>query len=266
MNKIIDFIKNLPQTNIIHSLLIIIISFCIYKIISKFFSKSEKRAISAKRLNNKGKTYFRLLNSVLKYIFIIITLLLLLQTNGVNVSSMLAGVGIASVIIGLAVQDALKDIIRGFSILSDNYFSVGDIVIYNNIMGKVLVIGLNTTKIQDISTDNIVSIANRNIEQIQIVSNTVYIDFPMPYEVSVDKAESVITEIIDEIKDFEKVEDATYKGISELDDSGIKYLIKITCSVEKKFQIKRDALHCILTTLEKHKIDIPYKQLDIHQK
>ena len=77
---------------------------------------------------------------------------------------MLAGVGIVSVIIGLAIQDALKDIIRGFSILSEEYFSVGDVVTYGDITGKVLVLGLKTTKIKDISTENIISIANRNIE------------------------------------------------------------------------------------------------------
>lgn len=266
MNNIIDFIKELPQTNIIHSLIVIIVSFCIYKIISKFFVKGEQHAITNKRLNNKGKTYFRLLNSILKYIFIVITILLLLQINGVNVSSMLAGVGIASVIIGLAVQDALKDIIRGFSILSDNYFSVGDIVTYKDITGKVLVIGLNTTKIKDITTDNIVSIANRNIEQVQIVSNALYVDFPMPYEIPLDKAKNVIIEIVDEIKEFNDVEDASYKGVSELADSSIKYLIKITCPAEKKFQVRRDSLSCILTTFARHNIDVPYNQIDVHQK
>ena len=55
-----------------------------------------------------------------------------------NVSSLLAGVGILSVIIGLAVQDALKDIIRGFSILSDEYFNIGDIILYKEITGKVI--------------------------------------------------------------------------------------------------------------------------------
>lgn len=266
MDKIVDFLKDIPKTNIISSLIIIVVSFFIYRVISRFIVKSEKRAIDNNKLNKKSKTYFRLLNSILKYIFIIIALLLLLQINGVNVSSMLAGVGIVSVIVGLAVQDALKDIIRGFSILSDDYFSVGDIVTYNDITGKVLVLGLKTTKIEDISTDDIISIANRNIEQIQIVSKSLYVNFPMPYELPIDKAEAVVAEIIDEIKEFNDVEDAVYKGVSELADSSIKYLIKITCSPEKKSQIRRDTLGCILRTLAKHNIDVPYNQIDVHQK
>ena len=97
------------------------------------------------------------------YVIIVITVLLILQINGINVSSLLAGVGIMGAVIGLAIQDWLKDIIRGTSILSDNYFSVGDIIRYNGIEGKVVVIGLKTTKIQELKTGYIKSIANRKI-------------------------------------------------------------------------------------------------------
>lgn len=266
MDKLIDFIKSLPKTNIISSLIVVIISFFIYKMISRFMTKSEKRAVKNNKLNKKSKTYFRLTHSILKYIILIIALLLILQINGVNVSSMLAGVGIVSVIVGLAVQDALKDIIRGFSILSDEYFSVGDVVTYNDITGKVLVLGLKTTKIQDIATDNVISIANRNIEQIQVVSKSLYVNFPMPYELPLNKAEAVVEEIVKEVKNVDDVEDAIYKGVSDLADSSIKYLIKITCTPDKRLQVRRDSLGCILRTLAKHKIDVPYNQIDVHQK
>ena len=170
MDNILEFIKQLTQTKIIHSAIVIIVSFIIYRIIIHFFMKGEKNSKINRKLNNKSRTYLRLTHSIIRYIFIILTLLIVLQINGINVSSMLAGVGIASAIIGLAVQDALKDIIRGFSILSDDYFQVGDVVEYEDIVGKVIVVGLKTTKIKDISSENVVSIANRNIEQIQIVS------------------------------------------------------------------------------------------------
>ena len=261
MDKLIDFIKSLPKTNIISSLIVVIISFFIYKMISRFMTKSEKRAVKNNKLNKKSKTYFRLTHSILKYIILIIALLLILQINGVNVSSMLAGVGIVSVIVGLAVQDALKDIIRGFSILSDEYFSVGDVVTYNDITGKVLVLGLKTTKIQDIATDNVISIANRNIEQIQVVSKSLYVNF-----LPLNKAEAVVDEIVKEVKNVDDVEDAIYKGVSDLADSSIKYLIKITCTPDKRLQVRRDSLGCILRTLAKHKIDVPYNQIDVHQK
>ncbi len=266
IENIKDFIFNLPQTKIIHSIIVIVISFFIYKIIMRFFMKSEKNSNISKRLNNKSRTYLRLTRSIFRYVFIILTVLIILQINGVDVSSLLAGVGILSVIIGLAVQDALKDIIRGFSILSEEYYSVGDVITYKENTGKVISLGLKSTKIQDIKTGNIVSIANRNIEQVEVNSNYLFLNFPMPYEVPVDKAEKVATSIAEHIKEINDVEDASYIGVTELADSSIKYLLKITCNPERRLQVRRDSYGVILRVLDKNKIAVPYTQIDIHQK
>lgn len=266
MDKIKEFIENLPQANIIHSIIVIFVSFVIYRLIMRFFMKSEKNSNITKRLNNKSRTYLRLTRSIFRYVFIILTVLIILQINGVDVSSLLAGVGILSVIIGLAVQDALKDIIRGFSILSDDYYSIGDVITYNGITGKVITLGLKTTKIEDVVTGNIVSIANRNIEQAEINSKNLFVNFPMPYEIPVDKAEKVIANIVEDIKHINDVEDVSYLGVTELADSSVKYLLKIICPPERKLQIKRDSNGIILRVLAKNKIDVPYNQIDVHQK
>lgn len=264
MKESIEIIKNVLNSNLFHSIIIIIVSFSIYKIIAHFFTKGNKSV--SDKLNNKSKTYLKLMTSILRYVFVIITILIILQINGIDVSSMLAGVGILSVILGLAVQDALKDIIRGFSILSDSYFSVGDVVSYDGIVGKTIVIGLKTTKIKDLSTNNIISIANRNIEKIQIVSEDIYINIPLSYELKINKAENVIAKIIEEIQKNKEINEANYLGVNNLDDSNIKYLIKISCNPEIKLRIRRYALGCILRVLETEGIEIPYNQLDIHQK
>lgn len=266
IENIKDFIFNLPQTKIIHSIIVIVISFLIYKIIMRFFMKSEKNSNISKRLNNKSRTYLRLTRSIFRYIFIILTILIVLQINGINVSSLLAGVGILSVIVGLAVQDALKDIIRGFSILSEEYFAIGDVITFKENTGKVIALGLKSTKIQDIKTGNIISIANRNIEQVEVNSNYLYLNFPMPYEVPVDKAEKVVASIVEHIKEINDVEDANYLGVTELADSSIKYLLKITCLPERRLQVRRDCYGVILRILDKNKIHVPYTQIDIHQK
>ena len=261
-----DFINNLLQSKIVNSIIIIIVSVVIYRVVKSISKRGEKNDRINNKLNKKSRTYIKMTNSIIRYVFIIITILILLQINGVDVSSMLAGVGIASVIIGLAVQDALKDIIRGFNILSDHYFVVGDVVTYGEFTGKVLVIGLRTTKIQDIATDNVISIANRNIEQIQVVSRSLYVNFPMPYELPVDTAEEVIKEIMEEISKGNEVEEVEYKGVKELAESSIKYLLKITCPPERRLQVGRDVLGCILRVLEKNNIQVPYNQIDVHQK
>ena len=265
MENVNEFIKNLFQNNIIKSTLVILVSFFIYQFIHTLINKTNKKD-KMNKISNKGKTYIKLLTSIIRYIFIIITMLVILQINGVDVSSMLAGLGILSVIIGLAIQDALKDIIRGFSILSDSYFSVGDIVKFGDIEGKVLTLGLKSTKIQDIATSNIISIANRNIEQIEVVSDKIYINIPMPYEVSLDKAEKAIADILESINKDNLVTSCRYLSVNKLDDSAILYLIEVCGSAEQKLQRKRNSLRIIVEELAKNGIEVPYTQIDIHNK
>ena len=74
----------------------------------------------------------------------IITVLTVLEIFGINVTSMLAGVGIAGIIIGVALQDSLKDIIRGFVIISDNYYEMGDVIKFGENVGVVESVSLLT--------------------------------------------------------------------------------------------------------------------------
>ena len=201
MENIKEIIDKILHTSILNSIIVILISVVLYKTISNLMMKRSKDVS-----NNKRKTYIKMARSIIRYIFIIVTVLILLQINGIDVSSMLAGVGIASVIIGFAVQDVLKDIIKGIDIISDQYFHVGDVIKYKDIEGKVLVIGLKTTKIEDVRTFNIVSISNRNIEQVEVVSNLINIDIPIPYEVKVEDAEKAIGDVLERINQIESVE------------------------------------------------------------
>ena len=265
MEKLRILIKSLYKIQVIHSIIIVLISFVLYKIIANLLNENDERKTSKLLNSKKGKTYLRLIKNIIRYVFIIVTILILLQINGINVNSMLAGVGIISVIIGFAVQDALKDIIKGFDIISDSYYQVGDIIKFKEIEGKVLGIGLKTTKMQDLVTGNIISIANRNIEQVEVVSNLVYISIPFSKDIPVKKAENIIQIIINIIALNNNVNECKYKGVSELGESDIKYLIEINCNPNYKFQVKRDALRDILIELEKKKIKIPHHQVDFHE-
>ncbi len=79
-----------------------------------------------------------MLRSIVLAAVVIIVILIVLQLLGINVSSMLAGVGIASIVIGFALQDALKDIFRGLEIVSDSYYDIGDLIKYGDNVGQVL--------------------------------------------------------------------------------------------------------------------------------
>ncbi len=265
MEKYLEIAEKVVSHNLVKSAIVIIVAIIIYRFFSMILLRSEKKR-GKRNIGQKDKTFLRMIRNFMKYAFAIIVLLMVLQINGIDVSSMIAGVGVLSIIIGFIVQDAFKDIIRGIDIISDNYFAVGDVVKYGDIEGKVLMVGLKTTKIEDIKNANIVSIANRNIEQVEIVSHDVYINIPMPYDVKLESAEKAVNEIVETVKNNPNVEDCAYKGVNNFNDSSIDYLIQIKVNPKEKLPVRREALRTILVVLHKHKIEIPFTQIDIHTK
>lgn len=265
MEVVKNILENTWVQRGIWALIVVVFSFLIYHFISKFLSKKEKQGTKILS-QKKNKTFIHILKSTIRTILAIVTILMVLQIYGVNVSSMLAGVGIVSIIIGLALQDALKDIFRGFDIISDDYYEIGDIVKFGDNTGQVLSINLRTTKLQDISSGNIVSIANRNIDQIEVVSNWVFINVPMPYELPVKESEEIAKSITKRIAKNANVLSSSYLGVNDFADSYVKHLIEVDCDPINKLSVRRAALRTAADVLEENKIAIPYPQLDIHNK
>ena len=216
--------------------------------------------------SKKKKTLMRMLRSAILGILGIIVILIVLQFCGINVTSMLAGVGIASIVIGFALQDSLKDIIRGFVIISDDYYEIGDVIKFGDNVGPVVSVTLLTTKIQDINTNNTVSIANRNIDKVEVDPGYVYISVPLPLNLKIAKIEEIMREVAHQLQKHSGIDSAAYQGINQVNTSVLTHQFVITCDPANKLQIRRDALRIILTALETHKIPLPHDQLDIHAK
>ncbi len=265
MDIVAEIVENIWVQRLFWSSIVILVSILIYRIIARFFDRREQKK-SKLLVNKKGRTMVRMLKSIARYTIIVLDSLIILQIFGVDISSMLAAAGIASVIIAFAIQDALKDIIRGFDIVSDNYYNVGDIVKIGTTEGKVLAVGLKTTKIQDLATMNIVSIANRNIVEAEVVSGNVYIQVPVPYETKSATTKKAFDEIITKLQKQPNITSAAYQGVSNFSESSLDHQVVITCDPVVRRQARRDALQVIFTTLDAHKISIPYPQMDLHSK
>ncbi|MBR3169066.1 mechanosensitive ion channel family protein [Candidatus Saccharibacteria bacterium] len=220
--------------------------------------------LPSKRVSDKRKrTYVRMLKSIICTVLVIILVLIILQFFGINVSSMLAGVGIVSIIVGFALQDALKDIIRGLEIISSNYYDIGDLIKFGDNLGQVQSITLRTTKIQDINTMNIVSIANRNIDKVEVDTGYIYLPVPLPYELKIEKADEIMKEIVKKLSKTDLITSADYQGLSKINTSSLDYQVVLTCEPMNRLQARRNALGVVVKTLEEYKISIPYTKIDI---
>lgn len=214
--------------------------------------------------DKKRKTYLRMFRSIIFAFIVIIIVLIVLQLLGINVGSMLAGVGIASIVIGFALQDAMKDIFRGLEIVSDNYYDIGDVIKYGDNMGQVISINLRTTKIQDFNTMNIVSIANRNINEVEVVSGYIYLIIPMPLRLKPKISSQLVEEILMDIRQNGDIISAENQGVTEITSSALNYQIQILTDPTKKLTVRRFCLTTAATTLARFKVPLPFTEINLH--
>lgn len=258
-------IAMITENKLYMSIIIIAIGIIVYKIIEKTINRLLEKDTKNQRLDKKGRTIFKLFSNIVKYIIMIIVGVLILKIHGVNVNSFVAGLGLVSVIVGLAIQDPLKDLISGINIISDDYFALGDVVQIDNIEGKVIHLGARTTKLKDVKTENIYVVANRTISKAVKSSNKLYVGIALSYEDKTLKVEEILRKIAQKIEKLENVSEAKYIGIDEFADYSIKFKFEIVCKPEYKLNVKREANRIIKIELDKQGIEIPYPQLTLHR-
>jgi len=93
--------------------------------------------------------------------------LTILSNLGINITSLIAGLGIGGIAVALALQNILSDLFSSFSIFFDKPFEVGDFVIVGEHMGIVEKIGIKTTRLRALQGEEIV-IANRELTSARI--------------------------------------------------------------------------------------------------
>jgi small-conductance mechanosensitive channel len=94
-------------------------------------------------------------------------LLLALENVGIDITALLAGIGIGAVAIGLALQNILSDLFASLSIVLDKPFEIGDFVIVGDLMGTVENVGLRTTRVRALSGEQLV-FSNNDLIQSRI--------------------------------------------------------------------------------------------------
>jgi small-conductance mechanosensitive channel len=82
--------------------------------------------------------------------------LVALDSLGINVTTVVAGLGIGGVAVALAVQNILGDLFASLSIILDKPFVIGDFLIIDEHMGGVEYVGLKTTRIRSLSGEQLI--------------------------------------------------------------------------------------------------------------
>ncbi len=133
-----------------------------------------KRILNMKRFARKDTMSEQieiLFTRLIVALILLVSLSMILNLLGINVLSVVTGLGIGGLAVALAAQDFLANIIGGITIFSSKIIQIGDYVSIDNNEGTVVYIGLRTTKIRMLN-DRKVIIPNKVIMESTIVNHS----------------------------------------------------------------------------------------------
>jgi small-conductance mechanosensitive channel len=93
---------------------------------------------------------------IVKILVWLILLLIALDNLGLDVTALIAGLGVGGIAVALAVQNILGDLFASFTIVLDKPFVIGDFIIVDNFLGTIEHIGLKTTRVRSLSGEQLI--------------------------------------------------------------------------------------------------------------
>lgn len=220
--------------------------------------------------SHRGKTLITISISLINYVAALIILCWGLNILGVNVGTIVASVGILTLVVGFGAESLIADVITGFFMIFENQYNVGDIVEVGGFRGTVVAIGIRTTSIAD-AGNNIRIINNsdmKNITNKSDHSSAAICDFSIPYETDLLKLEEKIPGILDKIyNDRATIMNAkpVYLGVQELSASSVVLRFKAEVPEKEIYNATRALNHDLFVLFREAGIECPYTQVTLHQ-
>lgn len=252
---------------IIAPLIIVLISFILWMIakgvINKVFKFKTKRVDEKKKNTIKG-----LICNTTKVFIIIIAILTIMEVYGIDTKSLVTSLGVVGLVVGLALQDLLKDFISGMSIIFENQFCVGDTVTINGFKGEVVFLSMKSTRLKSFNGE-VKILSNRMISEVinhTIENSLAIVDIGISYNEDLEKVEKVLNDACKELsKKMKNIKsDITCIGIQSLSDSSIIYRITAETLPMGQYEVERIIRKEIKKVLDKNNIEIPFPQVVVH--
>ena len=247
-----NFINYITSTVFLESLLMIVIMAILLVIIKRYLIKRLAYKIH-KNVDRKA-SFIGVVFSCLQYIVVLVTIFVILNIHGVDVTGMLAGIGIVATIVGLSLQDTLKDIINGISIYNNNFYKVGDIVRYNGELCEVKYFNARVSKFRSMFTNSTYTIPNSSIGAIEKVKNMSTIIITFPFKENHEKIMKALKEGCEAAKKVKTIKDCFVPGCIDITDVGNRYIVICKADAVDYFNHCPEVYACLIEAMKNNKV------------
>jgi small-conductance mechanosensitive channel len=248
------------------ALMIIVGSRILVWIIQKFLQKN----IYSRGTIDEGRQFA--FTQLIKYFVYTISLLLIFQSLGISVSLLLAGSAALLVGVGLGLQQTFNDLVSGLILLFEGNVRVGDIIEIDTLIGRVIAIGVRTSKVETrdnvtiivpnskFIVDNVINWShNKKLTRFTIAVTTSYESDPTAVKQSLMKSVKQHRDVVDKPAPIVRLQD--------FGENGLHFeLLFWTYNIWRIESLKSEIRFSILKDFKESNISIPYPQRDLHIK
>ena len=240
-----------------HTLSTLAIVWALWAIIN-LFKKYKQNKLMAQGRPGAAKL-LQPMTTLIKLMVFLFGLLFWLNNVGINITTVLAGLGVGGLAVALALQKPIEDMMGALSIFSQAPIRVGDTCKYQNVFGTVEDIGLRTTRVRTL-TNTVVSIPNSRLaySEIENLSFREKIRYwptiRLRYDTSTAQLKAISQNILTMLEDNERVyEDPLRVRFTDFDEDAV--LLKVhsflkTTDFPESLEIAEELNYGIMTIVE----------------
>ena len=256
-----EFIKNLTLDSLLPAAVMLVVGTLVIKMILRL----EKKSLAKSKLEKAARS---LIHSLLKVVLFVLLGLMVASKLGIDVTGVVALASVASLALSLSLQDALANVIGGFTLLSNHPFRSGDYVEIAGQGGTVQTIDITYTKLT--TPDNkTISIPNSAVVASQIVnystSGTRRIDISIraAYDADMQAVKAALLRAAD-LPSVLTEPAAPLAAVRSYGESNIEYILQVWTSSSDYWPTLFAINENIKQELDRSGIALTYPHVNVH--
>lgn len=236
------------------------------KFIDRLIAKGSGSQLGRAQLEARAKTFRGLFIQFIRIITALFFLFILLESFGVDIKPLLAGIGVVGLGLSLAAQNILRDFINGMFILIEDQFNVGDFISTNGISGTVEGFSMRLTRLR-LLDGSLVTIPNGSIMTVTNSTkdySVAVVTIPSPYEAPPERMVEVLrrcgARLREEMPD-KIIADPVVQGVVEFRSDDVLMRMIARTYPGEHWGAERALRSIILDEFAKEGLSIPYSHM-----
>jgi small conductance mechanosensitive channel len=232
------------------------------------------RIVSLRRVGDARRRQLVTVYQIVRWVLVVLlvgsAVLMLLATFGVDITPLLASIGVAGLALSLGAQTLIKDLIGGVLIVVENQFAVGDVIQVGTVSGQVERITLRATHVREAS-GTLQTVPNG---EIRVLGNQtkgwsgVVVDVGVAYEEDLDRALQVLAAAAREFSEDPVLGSALLEppevvGPVSLGDWAVTVRLRAKTQPGKQWETARELRKHALAACERQGISLPYPRQEV---